>query len=313
MTALRKILIGLGAIFAVLIALALVRIVVLYIDRPDDEERIERAIEAYYGSTDPEACDNRTTAAYRLQRWGGMEPFARATCEAEAPTSASAGVEVLGIEVDGDRATAVVRFDGDSLDGSTVRIALAHEDDYWRLDRMLGFVEFDRAGARRAYRDRLLQFGSPRSATRCVAKEEAHYSDTELERAIVNSVAGTFAPIVVRCDRRGVERNLMSSVAAADADLTATGLDCAERQLAQASEAELARLSTSIPAYIALLDSCDPNYLAEFVRGDLADHDEEAGTIRCVAARLESLPLREATAIVYDRDRYDGLIGSCDA
>ncbi len=286
-----------------LIALFLVRAVVLYIDRPDEEERIERAIETYYGSADPEVCVNRTTAAYRLQRWGGAEPFARATCESEAPTSAGAGVDVLAIDVDGDRATAVVSFSGDSLDGSTVRIALVHEDGYWRLDRMLGFVEFDRIGARRAYRDQLLEFGSPRSATRCVAKEEGRYSNAELGRAIVNSVAGTFAPIVVRCDRRGVERNLMSSVAAADAGLTATGLDCAERQLAQASEAELARLSTSIPAYIALLDSCDPNYLAEFVRGDLADHDEGAGTVRCVAARLEFLPLREATAIVYDRDR----------
>jgi hypothetical protein len=310
-SALRKALIGFGVIFAILIAAFVVKAVVRYIDRPSDEVRVERAIEGYYLSTDPQVCEYRASDAYLEQVYGEPEPFARATCELSSSEGVAGGVDVSGVAVDGDWATAQVRFDGSSLDGSTVKVRLVHADDYWRLDQLLAFVHFDRAAGRRAYRNALLEFGSPRTAATCVAAAERRFSDTELERILLTDPRQTFTPIVVRCDRAGVERNAISTVAAAAPDLTGKQLDCVERRLRSAGQGELTKLTIEIPAYIALLEDCVPGYLGDYTRRELTEHDKPAATVSCVVARVEGLPLDQATRVLYDRDRYRALIDNC--
>ncbi len=311
MSALRKVLTGLGVVFAVLIAAFLVKAVVRYIDRPSDEARVERAIEDYYLSTDPRVCEYRATDAYLEQVYGEPEPFARATCESPSSEGVVGGVDVSGVAVDADRATAQVRFEGSSLDGSTVRVRLVHADDYWRLDQLLAFVRFDRAAGRRAYRNVLLESGSPRAAAACVAAAERRFSDAELERILLADPRRTFTPIVVRCDRAGVERDAVSTIAAAAPDLTGEQLDCVERRLRSASPGELAKLMIKVPTYIALLEDCVPGYLGDYTRRELTEHDEPAATVSCVVARVEALPLGQATRVVYDRNRYHTLIDNC--
>jgi hypothetical protein len=311
MSAFRKVLIGLGAIFAILIVGFIVRAVVLYIDRPSDEERVERALETYYSSTDRQVCEYRATDAYLEQVYGQPEPFARAMCELHSSEAMPAGVDVKRVAISGDRATARVHFDGGSLDGSTLRVSLVHADGYWRLDRRLGFVRFDRLATLRAYYNALLEFGSPRATATCANAAERRFSDAELERILLAKASQTLTPIVVRCDRAGVERNLISSVAGAVPALTGKQLDCAEHQLHSASQEELTALTVEIPAYIELLEDCVPGYLADYTRRQLTDQGEPPVTASCVAAWIERLPLYQATRAVYDHDRYRGLIDNC--
>jgi hypothetical protein len=312
MSVLRKALIGLGAVFAVLIVLGLIRTAVKIIERPGDEERVETAIESYYESNDPSSCEHRTTATYRSQRFGEHEPFALALCEQEAPSRVTPNVRASSIEVNGDRATASARFAGSILDGSTVRLQLVDEGGWWRLDELLGFVHFDREGFRRGYRNQLLAAGATRAVISCVAQRGIRLSDRELEVALVDRTVQTLGPIYVGCNRAGAKREVIAAIAGAGVDLTAASLDCVERKLSRASEAGLVRVTSNVPAYFAFVKSCDPDFLSQSVIHDLEGREESVSTAACVARRLESRPLSRATVVFFDRERYEELIESCN-
>jgi hypothetical protein len=308
----RKALTVLGAIFAILILLVLIKCAVAVIGGPDDEERIETAIEQYYLGGAAWSCEHRATSAYLERRFEAREPYARASCELDTAEPAEYSVEPTVTHVDGDRAQARVRFDGGAFNGSTVSVRLVHEDGYWRIDGLDSFEHFDRAALRRAYRAQLIAAGTSRRATACILSAEAKHSDAELERALLFHPSRTFTPITVRCDREGTIRELLAAGVQGATDLTAAGLDCLESRLRRAPDGELVRLSSDLPASIALRERCDPGYLAEYVRRTLSSSQSPA-TVRSVASHIDRAALPAATATVYDRDRMEALIDNCES
>jgi hypothetical protein len=66
-------------------------------------------------------------------------------------------VVVSRVQGRGDQATADAAFKGGDNNGQTIRFALIHEEGRWKIDRMLEFVEYDRAellkGVRRELRE----------------------------------------------------------------------------------------------------------------------------------------------------------------
>jgi hypothetical protein len=90
-------------------------------------------------------------------------------------------------------------------------VRLAEEEGAWKMDRLLGFARFDRAGFERAYRRRLVRFEAPQSAIECVLGATRRLPTQRLEAILLNPSRQTFGTILVRCDRAGVERSLLTA------------------------------------------------------------------------------------------------------
>jgi hypothetical protein len=308
-TLLRRTLLVLGALTAALLVFGIVR--VLFFGKTD-EERIEGTIEAVVTRPDPSYCHTAMTDAYIEQITGVRRPFADEVCEASTPGRHADSVDVRAISVDGDRATATVTYTGGSLDGSTARVRLVKDDRRWKLDRRLGFPHFDRAGFRRAYRIVFSEFGSPGTAVRCALAHEARLTDSDIERGLLGAGPDAFTRIAVACDREGVERNVLGSIAATELD--PAGTRCVERRLAAAPDARLADLEFDIPAYGRLVISCVPGAFVSYAHRKLvAEGNESPAEITCIVGAFRRMPPSSQLRLTYDEERYEALYDRCEA
>lgn len=113
----------------------------------DEEADITEAIETAATTDTAENCTDFQTQAFTEQTEFATGEEAITTCEESAGDGETAGesVAVDAIEVDGDTATAEVAFTGGGLDGQTLAVSLAKEDDQWKLDSLDEFLTFDKA------------------------------------------------------------------------------------------------------------------------------------------------------------------------
>ncbi len=109
----------------------------------DDEDQITESIELAATSGDPVACTENQTVNFNEQTSGGDGEDPTKSCEDSAADTPADEVEVSNIEVDGDAATADAAITGSFLGGQTLEIALVKEDDKWKLDELVSFVEYD--------------------------------------------------------------------------------------------------------------------------------------------------------------------------
>jgi hypothetical protein len=100
---------------------------------PSDEERIEAAIVALLTSPEAkEVCDDAVTGEFLRRAYGD-----RAGCAAALdPAALARKVEVRGLEIKGDSASAVIRPEGGVYDGERLDVALVREGDAWKVDRL---------------------------------------------------------------------------------------------------------------------------------------------------------------------------------
>jgi hypothetical protein len=306
-TVLRRVLIALGVLMLAIIVAGVVHA----LNRPGDRTRIERTIEAVATTTDPSYCDSAMTDAYMEQVTGVGRPFADEACEGEASRRGADSVEVSHVSIDGDRAIAVVTYRGGSLDGSTARIRLVREGRRWKVDRRLAITRFNRERFRRAYRIRFQEFGAPKSAVRCALTRERRLTDPEVKRYLLSDDPDPFARIAVECDREGIERSLLGSVAGAELD--AAGTRCAERRLASEPGATLARLQFDLPAHGRLIAACDRDAVVAYAHRKLvAEGDESPAEIACIVDALRALPPAGQFRLTYDEERYEALYDRCE-
>jgi ABC-type glycerol-3-phosphate transport system substrate-binding protein len=152
-------------------------------DSSQDEDDITAAIEQAATTDDEANCTEVQTAAFNAQTEFTTEEEGVAACEEAAGDGdvAADSVEVSGVEVDGDSATAEVAFEGGSLGGQTIAVSLVNEDDQWKLDSLDEFVEFDK----QAFADGLLegaaQDDTPQPVLDCVEEAVVSTPDEELQ------------------------------------------------------------------------------------------------------------------------------------
>jgi hypothetical protein len=198
------------------------------------------------------------------------------------------------------------------LEGSTTRVRLIKKGRDWKIDRRLRFIHFDRPGFRRAYRILVGQSGSPGPAVRCSLAREAKLTSAEIERAMLTGDRATLARIAVACDRDGVERSVLGSIAAAELD--PAGSSCVERRLAAAGDARLADLEYDIPAFGRFVTSCDPDAFVVYTHRKLvAEGEESPAEIACIVRAFRNIPPSGQLRLTYDEERYEALYGRCEA
>lgn len=300
-----------GQLLAGGILLLLVLFVVQRLDGPSPEAKIERTIGKAMTGTDPDICEGLMTERYLEQSTGEEMPFADDACANEIGHGGTESVEVSRIEIDDGSATALVANRGGSLDGSRFVVRLREEGGGWKLDRMVRFDLFDRAGFRRAYREKLAKVDFPARAANCILARELRFPDAAIEREALEPDFRVFAGLVVGCARASVERNLVGSIADPALGFSPRAVECGRRRLARASDAELMRVQLYVSAYTKLLLACDRAAFLDFHRRELAD-DLDPAAAECVVGSLGALPNDGMIRLAYDQERYEALIDECE-
>jgi hypothetical protein len=154
-------------------------------DSSEDEDDISAAIETVATEDDPSTCTELQTESFVSQTSGSLE-----ACEQD-PSAEAESVEVSNVEVDGDSATADAAFTGGFLDGQTVTIGLANEDDQWKLDSLDGFAEFDRDTFVAGFEEELTGPDAPPAQIQdCLRQQLEQASDEELQDILLTREGG---------------------------------------------------------------------------------------------------------------------------
>jgi hypothetical protein len=153
----------------------------------DDQDQITKAIEFATTSGDPKACTEAQTQSFTEQTSGGTGEAAVKECEQNAEPPTADSVEVSNFDGDSDSATADVAFKGEFFDGQTVQVDLVKEGDQWKLDKAVGFKDFDRDAFITAFPKSLATTGAPPAAIDCVGKNLQDLSDQQIEDLFLDS------------------------------------------------------------------------------------------------------------------------------
>ncbi|MDP9189493.1 MAG: hypothetical protein M3O25_09620, partial [Actinomycetota bacterium] len=158
-------------------------------DGGSDDDEITEAIEQASTSDSAERCTEVQTQAFTEQTQFSTGEDAVTSCEEGAGDGENAGesVEVEGVEVDGDSATADVTFIGGGLDGQVLAISLLKEEDKWKVDSLDEFLSFDKA----AFSAALLEQSSsdseiPEQVVTCLEQALSSTPDEQLQAAYLS-------------------------------------------------------------------------------------------------------------------------------
>ena len=297
-----------GALFLALLAYG------LFFLSPNDEAEIRRTIEAVATSGNPGYCGSAMTQGYLRQRTGAPARYAVDACRQDAPLAGANSVAISAVKVDGDRATATVANEGGSFDGSRLAVRLAKVGSGWKLDRLIRFARFDRAGFNRAYRNLLNKYKTRPAATQCILRGANELSDAQLERLVLRDLQAAFGTIVVECDRQGTEEGVVESLASPKLSFSPSAITCGKRRVEAFSDAKLIALHTNLGAYGKLLFDCDAEAVVAYTERNLRDQGKlSQRAISCVVDALRHLPNAEAGSLIYEEARFGALVDRCDS
>jgi ABC-type glycerol-3-phosphate transport system substrate-binding protein len=168
-----------------------------------EEGKITSTIETAATSTDPAVCAETQTLQFMEETNSGSGKEAEKECEkqAEADENQPDSVGVSEVEVDGENATADVKFNGGSLDSQTLEIALVEEGGDWKLDEFTGFANFDSAPLINALRDQLEEEASiePR-VTSCIVEGLEELPEEEFEKLVIEQNQQPFVELAESCE-----------------------------------------------------------------------------------------------------------------
>jgi hypothetical protein len=168
----------------------------------EEEDQIAEAIETSVLTTDPADCTRLQTQNFTEQVNFSTGEEAIADCEEDvADTSNDPDeVEVGGIEVDGDAATADVTFTGGGFDGSTLTVALVKEEDQWKLDEITDIPTLDLESFKESFTSQLEAEGNiPPQIADCIAGEINSASEEEVKGVILGGSEDDLVGLLGSC------------------------------------------------------------------------------------------------------------------
>jgi hypothetical protein len=152
-----------------------------------DREALEAMIQASIVETGPGSCSKFDTIRFLESTTDREGKAAIAECEEanlDPLVQQPKKVDVSGIDIKGNSATAVTAIEGSVLDGQKVRNAFVEREGRWKFDEWLGFVDLDAEHLiLQMGRIGMLRADSPREADNvaCWIGRMERMSDTALE------------------------------------------------------------------------------------------------------------------------------------
>jgi hypothetical protein len=152
-----------------------------------EEAAVEEAIEESATSTDPSKCTELQTALFNETESGEKGAAATKACEEEVEAEAdpTESVSVSEVEINGENATAAAEIEGSALNEQGVELELVKEGDNWKLNKFLGFSNFNAKALGAALEEELAkQEGVSAELAKCVAEGVAESSQEEAEAMV---------------------------------------------------------------------------------------------------------------------------------
>ncbi len=168
-----------------------------------EEAAIEEAIEESATSTDPSKCTELQTALFNEAETAEKGAEATKTCEeeVEAEENQTESVKVSEIKVNGETATASVAVTGSALNEQGVELEVVEEEGNWKLNKFLGFTEFNGAALGAALEAELVkEEGVSAELAKCVAEGVAETSQAEAEKMVFEKNLEAVEKIAEGCE-----------------------------------------------------------------------------------------------------------------
>ena len=150
-----------------------------------DEGQITETIETAATTSDPSNCTKLETVSFVEQNTEQKGKAAVKACEeeAEAGEEQAEGAKVSNVDVNGEKATAEVEFEGGSLGSQTVEVALVKEGGDWKLDQIEGFANYDGKALGEAFEEEFKENPEELKAeqAKCIAGKVAEASQAQAE------------------------------------------------------------------------------------------------------------------------------------
>jgi hypothetical protein len=151
------------------------------------EGEIEAAIEGSATSTEPSKCTEFQTVSFNETETEEKGAAATKSCEEEVESNeeSAESVSVSEINVNGESATAAVDITGSPLNKQGVEVELVEEEGTWKLNKFLGFTNYDGKALGAALEAELKkQEGVTAELAKCVAEGVAEASQEEAEAMV---------------------------------------------------------------------------------------------------------------------------------
>jgi predicted small secreted protein len=150
-----------------------------------EDAKVEEAIEESATSTDPSKCTELQTQLFNETGSGQKGAAATKECEAEAKENDTESVTVSNVSVNGESATAEVEVDGSGLNGQGIELELVEEGGNWKLNKFLGFTNFDAAALGEALEEEFAnQEGVDPKLAKCVSEGVSEISQSDAEAMV---------------------------------------------------------------------------------------------------------------------------------
>jgi predicted small secreted protein len=166
-----------------------------------EDAKVEEAIEESATSTDPSKCTELQTALFNETETDQKGAEATKACEEEAKENDTESVNVSNVSVNGEKATAEVEVEGSGLNGQGVELELVEEDGNWKLNKLLGFTNFDAAALGEALEEELAkQEGVDPKLAKCVSEGVAGISQSDAESMVFEKNLEPIEEIAESCE-----------------------------------------------------------------------------------------------------------------
>jgi len=150
-----------------------------------DEDKISEVIEKAATTTDPSNCTELETQRFAEQNSQQKGKAAVKACEEEqeAGEEQAEAATVSNVSVDGEKATAEVKFEGGPLGAQALELALVEEDGNWKLDQIEGFADYDGKALGEAFEKEFEESseGLNEEQAKCIAGKVAGANQAEAE------------------------------------------------------------------------------------------------------------------------------------
>ncbi len=149
-----------------------------------DEDKITETIETAATTHDPKNCTELETLNFAEQNTQEKGTAAIKACEKEAKEEEdqAEAAEVSDVSVNGEKATAKVKFEGGSLGEQSLEVALVKEDGNWKLDQIEGFADYNGKALGEAFEKQFEEEGElTPEQSKCIAGKVAEATQAEAE------------------------------------------------------------------------------------------------------------------------------------
>jgi hypothetical protein len=167
-----------------------------------DETAISKAIEKSATSSDPSKCTELQTEEFNEQA-EHESGNALKGCEesAEENEEPAESVSVSNIKVNGETATAEAEIEGSDLNGTSVEIEMANEEGTWKLNKFLGFVDYEGQALAETLEEAIKQEGTVSDpVAKCVGEGFAELSQQDAEAVVFEDETESITKLAESCE-----------------------------------------------------------------------------------------------------------------